>query len=186
MIISYEPLISPTSASRHNAETRARCKWHQVSAFRMHYSHVYFFVDLYKKVTNGISSFDIECFTFLRFVNGFNSQLNISTKSHSLGFIAPLKVSNYTSVQQGKYVFGVRVVCTVRVHDSCKYTNTPCLSFQNWLHYWEHGRTDLHLHHAAGLRKFLHGPDPQQLQFRHKRKSPFNHFTNAKLRKALG
>ncbi|XP_065096249.1 solute carrier family 15 member 1b [Paramisgurnus dabryanus] len=43
----------------------------------------------------------------IKFVNGFHSALNISTKSESLGFISPLKVSNYTSLPQGKANFTI-------------------------------------------------------------------------------
>lgn len=58
---------------------------------------------------------------FHRFVNGFRSPLNISTNSQILGFIAPFKVSNNTSVRQGKYVFLRR--CVNNVYYNYKYVN---------------------------------------------------------------
>lgn len=54
----------------------------------------------------------------IKFVNGFNSQLNISTKSNTLGFISPLKVSNYTNVRQGKTNFTITNVSG----QTCIYT----------------------------------------------------------------
>ncbi|XP_056606416.1 solute carrier family 15 member 1b [Triplophysa dalaica] len=53
--------------------------------------------DLTKKPEQGVND--------IKFVNGFRLPINISTKSQILGFIAPLKVSNNTSVRQGKTDF---------------------------------------------------------------------------------
>ncbi|KAA0713247.1 Dedicator of cytokinesis protein 9 [Triplophysa tibetana] len=71
--------------------------------------------DLTKKPEQGVND--------IKFVNGFRLPLNISTKSQILGFIAPFKVSNYTSVRQGKTDF------TIENAEGGKCTYTMQLGF---------------------------------------------------------
>ncbi|KAI7807849.1 PepT1 [Triplophysa rosa] len=66
--------------------------------------------DLKQKPEQGVND--------IKFVNGFRSPLNISTKSQTLGFIAPLKVSNNTSVRQGKTDFSIANAAG----EMCSYT----------------------------------------------------------------